>query len=119
MKALAFAALCAAGAPAALAQTTTAGRIVRLVGNDTIAAPRVQVVLHRVGPSGQGPLDTMFTDPAGRFGFRFAADTASVFLLSARGDPPDSMVALGIQRVFRKPLLFEQLKIAIDAVLNP
>ncbi|HSE50865.1 MAG TPA: hypothetical protein VLB00_01660, partial [Gemmatimonadales bacterium] len=45
---------------------------------------RVQVVLHRVGPAGQGPLDTVFTDPAGRFGFRFAADTASVFLLSAR-----------------------------------
>ena len=42
-----------------------------------------------------------------------------VFLLSARGDPPASMVALGIQRVFRKPLLFEQLKLAIDSVLKP
>jgi len=84
VRVLAFAALCAAWAPSALAQTTTAGRIVRLVGNDTIPAHRVQVVLHRVGPAGQGPLDTMLTDPAGRFGFRFAADTASVFLLSAR-----------------------------------
>jgi hypothetical protein len=84
VKALGFAALCAAWAPSALAQTTTGGRIVRLTGNDTIAAPRVQVVLHRVGASGQGPLDTVFTDPAGRFRFRFAADTASVFLLSAR-----------------------------------
>ena len=42
-----------------------------------------------------------------------------VFLLSARGDPPASMVAMGIQRVFRKPLLFEQLKGAIESVLNP
>ena len=41
-----------------------------------------------------------------------------VFLLSARGDPPASMVALGIQRVFRKPLLFEQLRAAIQSVLN-
>jgi hypothetical protein len=56
----------------------------RLSGNDTIAVPRVQVVLHRVGPAGQGPLDTVFTDRAGRFGFRFAPDTVSVFLLSAR-----------------------------------
>lgn len=84
MKALAFAALCAAWAPSALAQARTAGRIVRLAGSDTVAAPRIQVVLHRVGTAGQGPLDTVFTDPAGRFGFRFAADTASVFLLSAR-----------------------------------
>jgi CheY-like chemotaxis protein len=41
-----------------------------------------------------------------------------VFLLSARGDPPASMVAMGIQRVFRKPLAFEQLKHAIEAVLK-
>ena len=41
-----------------------------------------------------------------------------VFLLSARGDPPATMVAMGIQRVFRKPLLFEQLRQAIDGVLN-
>jgi hypothetical protein len=84
VKALAFAALCAAWAPAALAQTRTAGRIVLLAGNDTVAAPRVPVVLHRVGAAGQGPLDTVLTDGKGRFGFRFAPDTASVFLLSAR-----------------------------------
>ncbi len=42
-----------------------------------------------------------------------------VFLLSARGDPPATMVALGIQRVFRKPLLFEQLKLAIETVVKP
>ena len=40
-------------------------------------------------------------------------------LRSARGDPPATMVALGIQRVFRKPLLFEQLKMAIESVLKP
>jgi CheY-like chemotaxis protein len=48
-----------------------------------------------------------------------ALASVPVFLLSARGDPPESMVALGIQRVFRKPLLFEHLRAAIDAVLNP
>jgi hypothetical protein len=84
VRALAFAALCAAWAPSALAQTRSAGRIVRLSGTDTIAAARVQVVLHRVGAAGQGPLDSVLTDAAGRFGFRFAPDTASVFLLSAR-----------------------------------
>jgi hypothetical protein len=84
VRALAFAALWAAWVPSAQAQARAAGRIVRLAGSDTVVAPRVQVVLHRVGPAGQGPLDTVFTDPAGRFGFRFAADTASVFLLSAR-----------------------------------
>lgn len=41
-----------------------------------------------------------------------------VFLLSARGDPPASMVALGIQRVFRKPLVFDQLRLAIESVLK-
>lgn len=84
MKALAFAALCAAWAPAAPAQTRTAGRIVLLAGSDTVGAARVPVVLHRVGAAGQGPLDTVLTDAQGRFGFRFAPDTASVFLLSAR-----------------------------------
>lgn len=49
---------------------------------------------------------------------RPAIANVPVFLLSARGDPPASMVAMGIQRVFRKPLLFEQLKLAIDGVLN-
>ncbi len=41
-----------------------------------------------------------------------------VFLLSARGDPPATMVAYGIQRVFRKPLVFEMLRAAIDTVLE-
>lgn len=84
MRALAFAALCAAWAPSAAAQSRAAGRIVLLAGADTVGAARVPVVLHRVGTAGQGPLDTVLTDRSGRFGFRFAPDTASVFLLSAR-----------------------------------
>jgi len=50
---------------------------------------------------------------------RPAIASLPVFLLSARGDPPEKMVAMGIQRVFRKPLLFEQLRVAIESVLNP
>jgi CheY-like chemotaxis protein len=47
-----------------------------------------------------------------------ALAAVAVFLLSARGDPPASMVALGIGRVFRKPLVFQQLHSAIQSVLN-
>jgi len=42
--------------------------------------PAFNEYLHREFPANASE----FTDPAGRFGFRFAADTASVFLLSAR-----------------------------------
>jgi hypothetical protein len=41
-------------------------------------------VLHRIGRSIQGPVDSMMTGPGGRFHFRFSADTASVYLASAQ-----------------------------------
>lgn len=46
--------------------------------------PGVRVVLHRVGQAVQGPLDSTLTDQRGRFRFSFRADTATLYLLSAR-----------------------------------
>ncbi|MEO8226252.1 MAG: hypothetical protein ABI637_02425, partial [Gemmatimonadota bacterium] len=60
------------------------GRVVRLVGNDTLVAPGTRVVLHRVGREEQGPVDSTLADARGRFAFRFLVDTSAVYLLSAR-----------------------------------
>jgi hypothetical protein len=43
-----------------------------------------RVVLHRVGQSLQGPLDSARTDRRGRFRFGFRSDTTVLYLLSAR-----------------------------------
>jgi hypothetical protein len=45
--------------------------------------PGARVLLHRIGRSAQGPVDSARTDRAGRFRFRFPADTGSVYLVSA------------------------------------
>jgi hypothetical protein len=42
------------------------------------------VVLHHLARDAQGPVDSTRSDAAGRFRFRFAADTAALYLLSAR-----------------------------------
>jgi hypothetical protein len=60
-----------------------AGRVIR-VGADSIPAPNVPLVLHQVGRNAQGPLDSTTSDAQGRFGFRYPADTTSLYLLSAR-----------------------------------
>jgi len=65
------------------AQSRVAGRVMRVVQRDTVPVS-VPVVLHRVGPGRQGPVDTVAADRAGRFGFRFQADTTATYLLSAR-----------------------------------
>jgi len=46
--------------------------------------PSARVLLHRVGRNAQGPVDSAVTDPAGRFRFRFVADTGAVYLTSTR-----------------------------------
>lgn len=58
------------------------GQVVR--GPDAEPMAGTTVVLHHVGREEQGPLDTMRTDAAGRFRFRFAADTASLYIVTAR-----------------------------------
>ncbi|NNG16199.1 MAG: hypothetical protein HKM89_06920, partial [Gemmatimonadales bacterium] len=51
---------------------------------DSAPAAGVRVVMHQVGPSIQGPVDSTATDRSGMFRFRFSADSQSVYLLSAR-----------------------------------
>jgi hypothetical protein len=52
-------------------------------GTDTIPVAGVRLVLHRVGRSAQGPMDSTRTDQAGRFRFRFSPDTTLLYLISA------------------------------------
>jgi hypothetical protein len=68
----------------AVAQSVVAGRVARIQGTDTLPVGGLSVVLHRVARLTQGPVDTARTDPAGRFRFRFTADTTAAYLLSAR-----------------------------------
>jgi hypothetical protein len=79
-------ALLVAALPAALqAQAPViraAGQVLR--GPDAVPLAGTTVVLHRIGREVQGPLDSMRTDAAGRFQFRFPADTASLYIVTAR-----------------------------------
>jgi hypothetical protein len=51
---------------------------------DTLPVPDTRVVLHRVGRTRQGPLDSTRADGQGRFRFGVRPDSQAVFLLSAR-----------------------------------
>jgi hypothetical protein len=72
----------AQGTPAPI--TVAAGRVVLPRVADTVPVSGARVVLHRVGRDSQGPLDSASADASGRFRFRFRADTAAIYLLSAR-----------------------------------
>jgi hypothetical protein len=61
-----------------------AGRVVRVVGNDTVAVAGVRVVLHRVTVQAPGPIDSTVSDARGRFTFRILPDSGVVYLVSAR-----------------------------------
>ena len=71
-------------AQGAATPAVAAGRVVLPRAVDTVAVPGVRVVLHRVGRAVQGPVDSLTADAAGRFRFRFRADSAEIYLLSAR-----------------------------------
>jgi hypothetical protein len=64
--------------------STAGGRVVIPRATDTMPLPRARVVLHRVGRDAQGPIDSVVADGAGRFRFRFRADTSALYLLSSR-----------------------------------
>ena len=64
--------------------TTAAGQVVLPRVSDTVPVPGARVLLHRVGREVQGPIDSARADAAGRFRFRFQADTSALYLLSAR-----------------------------------
>ncbi|HET7110899.1 MAG TPA: hypothetical protein VFI41_08490 [Gemmatimonadales bacterium] len=59
-----------------------AGQVIR--GPDAVPLAGTMVVLHRVGRDVQGPIDSSRTDAMGRFRFRFPADTASLYIVTAR-----------------------------------
>jgi hypothetical protein len=68
----------------AQAPDRVAGRVMRVVGTDTLPASGVSVSLHRIGRTAQGVVDSARTPAHGRFGFRVRPDTTAVFLVSAR-----------------------------------
>lgn len=51
---------------------------------DSAAVPGVRVVLHRVGQTEQGPVDSSRTDRRGRFGFSYRPDSVAFYLASGR-----------------------------------
>jgi hypothetical protein len=68
--------------PTLAAQTARAeGRVLK---PDSTPVAGIRVVLHQVGRTVQGPLDSVPTDRSGRFRFAFRPDTTSLYLLSAR-----------------------------------
>jgi hypothetical protein len=76
--------LLASSPPPLPAQALARGRVLRPGPSDTAPEAGVRVVLHRVGSDRQGPFDSVLSGPDGRFRFRYAPDTATIFLLSAR-----------------------------------
>lgn len=73
------------GTPATIhAQSVVAAGAVELPHRaDTVAAPGVRLLLHRVARDSQSPIDSAITDARGRFRIRFRADTGALYLLSA------------------------------------
>ena len=61
-----------------------AGRVARIADGDTVAAAGARVVLHRVGNTVQGPLDSMIAAGDGGFRFQVMADSGDVLLVSGR-----------------------------------
>lgn len=70
--------------PTAQQQSRAGGRVVRLSAGDTVPVASVLLVLHRVGRTEQGPIDTIMADARGRFAARFTADTSALYLFSIR-----------------------------------
>ncbi len=67
-------------------QAVAGGRVVRTSGADSIPVAGARVLLHRIGRSVQGPIDSAFADRRGAFRFRFVPDTSAVYLTSSRYD---------------------------------
>ncbi len=66
------------------AQQLAGGRVVKPSTGDSMPVQGVRVVLHQVGRESQGPIDSVVSGRGGRFRFRFSADSAALYLLSAR-----------------------------------
>jgi len=59
--------------------------VLRPAGADVAPVPGVMVTIHRVNRKGGEPLDSVRTDRAGRYAFRYraSADTSSIYFVSA------------------------------------
>jgi len=60
------------------------GRVVRIVGRDTVIVAGAKVTLHRVTTTAPGPVDSTTSDARGQFTFRIAPDSAVVYLVSTK-----------------------------------
>ncbi len=70
---------------ARLEPLAVAGRVLRVRRADTVGVAGAWVVLHRIGAREQGPVDSVRSDPAGRFRFRVASpESAAVYAVSSR-----------------------------------
>jgi hypothetical protein len=70
----------------AAAQVRAGGHVVRVTASDTTPVAGAKIMLHRISREAQGPIDSVVADARGRFHFRFRADTAAVYLVSAGWD---------------------------------
>lgn len=62
-----------------------AGRVQKVRGADTTGVRGVRVILHRIGMSAQGPVDSVASDAAGGYRFRVTLpDTQSLYVVSVR-----------------------------------
>lgn len=60
------------------------GHVVRQTMNGPVPMPRSRVTLHRIGQGESGPVDSILTDRTGEFVFSVSADSASMYLATAR-----------------------------------
>jgi len=69
----------------ALPMRTVEGRVLRPAGAEAAPLAGVMVTIHRVNRKGGEPLDSVRTDRAGRYTFRYRAseDTSSIYFVSA------------------------------------
>lgn len=67
--------------PLAAQSVHVAGRVLNA---DSLPVQGVRVVLHRVGQTVQGPMDSALADNRGRFSFTYRPDTAAFYLASGR-----------------------------------
>jgi hypothetical protein len=75
-----------ASATASAQSRELGGTVLRAVGARRVPVAATWVTLHRVGTDGAGPLDSMRTDAAGRYRFRYrpSGDSAAVYFASSK-----------------------------------
>jgi hypothetical protein len=56
----------------------------RVLTADSTPVRGKRVLLHRIGPEAQGPIDSALTDRSGRFRFSFRPDSGAFYLVSAQ-----------------------------------